>query len=389
MKKLIIVFNLCVFVLFVLSPNTVFASDIHMSLKEACNLIALNWAEEFSGEDIAIDESTPILNSHNEITGYSVSFLVDNIPYGYANVNMSHDEPIYEFAIEENLDSLYDHLTSKATKVLNVSEEDITKKIFTSNALSYFVENKNFFGNDYYVDLSGENIYTEDEFNDLLDKINNYSETVYNSGSSIFFNKINTSRYKNISKTKVLNKYAKNKYAFSEARIESATKKYACAVVALTNIAYNEGVQMSSLKETFNTLWTDTNTREINKSGGITYGTTGDTFLASGMKRYVNGVGKNFSCFTKTNPTSSFFKTAINRNHSATLSYRMYVKDGNSSKKIGHTITVVGYCTANRKDNGKNKNFLYILDGWNGYAKYLNYTDVDFSNGYGVEYIIG
>lgn len=388
MKKIFILLNLCVFILFILSPNFVFASNTQMSLKEACSIIAINWAKDFSNEEVSIKESIPIINSHNVITGYSVSYSVDNIPYGYSNINFTYDEPVYEFVIEKNAISLYDNLVSKATKALKVSNEDITNKIFTTNALSYFVENKNLFGGDYFVDASGSNVYTDNEFDELCDKVDNYSDTVYKNGSIIFFDKINTSRYKNISSTKVLKKFSTRKYAFSESRIESATKKYACAVVALTNIAYNEGVAMSSLKKTFNTLWTYTNTRETTKSGGITYGTTGDTFLASGMKRYVNQVGKKFSCFTKKNPTSSFYKTAIDRNHSATLSYRMYVKDGNSSKKIGHTISVVGYCTANRKDNGNKKNFLYILNGWDGYAKYLNYTDVDFSDGYGIEYII-
>ena len=117
----------------------------------------------------------------------------------------------------------------------------------------------------------------------------------------------------------------------------------------------------------------------------ISCGSTKDSKLSTGMKSYCNDRGKtSTTTTTKSNPAFSFFTGAMDSNYSATLSYRIYETDGS---KTGHTVNVVGYCTATK--SGTTSNYLIVADGWYADApKYMNYSSIDFVDTYGVKYVI-
>ncbi len=355
---------------------------------------AINFAKEFDDTlDLGVDEMIPIYNCNNILVGYSISYCSadGDIPYGYINLNFTYDDPVVEFVIQKNAGSIYEYMEETVQEEIS-PECQVEKKLYNTSALEYTVS---------VIDESNERIYynlddgemNAEEFTELEDIVsdNESSVTKYNSHSDLF-----SSSYESgstvISGPTYTSKYSKSKSLISQYKIMTETSKYACAVVALTEIANQEGIlKNSSIKDTFNALWTATSTTETDNSPqtyygkSITLGTTKDANLASGMKSYAKARGKtSTTTTTKSNPTFSFFKTAIDNNYSATLSYRIYVSDGTKS---GHTVNVVGYCTA--KKSGTTSKYLIVADGWYSNApRYINYTNADFVNTYGVKYII-
>ena len=205
------------------------------------------------------------------------------------------------------------------------------------------------------------------------------SATVYNDHSSIFLTK--TGDGLTYSSYGVLSRTCK----FSESYIERLTGRYACAVVALTEIArQNNVLKNNSTADTFNALWdyTKTTTSYIG-SNGIIYGTTLDLNLLSGMRDYVHDLGYNIIGTFSINPNYKFFQNKINLGYSCTLFYRLQTKDG----KSGHTINVFGWYIY-KNSSGKQYKYLAVADGWHSSTRYILYEEIDFVDTYGVAYDI-
>lgn len=190
---------------------------------------------------------------------------------------------------------------------------------------------------------------------------------------------------------KYTSKYSSSKSLISQETIMKSTEKYDCAVVALTEVASQEQIlKNSSIADTFNALWTTTFTTTTSTDNTfygltITLGSTYDSKLSSGMKSYANDRGKtNATTSTSSDPNFYLFVDIINGNYSGTLSYRIMEVSGETS---GHTVNVIGYCTAQIRDVPSN--YLIVANGWYDDApQYMNYSTIDFVNTYGVKYVI-
>lgn len=356
---------------------------------------ALNFAKEVdSSLALSVGEIIPIYDSADILVGYSIAYFVSDTPYGYINLNFTYEDPVVEFVIQENARSMYAFLENNAQ--LYSSAQRVEKKLYNTTSFEYTVcatdSNKQEF---YYNSNLGK--MSSAEFGSVKDAVrsstrNTYGltrDTKYDSHSELF-----SSSYESgstlVTDPEYTSKYSSSKSLISQYTIMTTTSKYACAVVALTEIANQEGIlKNSSIADTFNALWTATSTTvsstQTHYGMSISCGSTKDSKLSTGMKSYCNDRGKtSTTTTTKSNPAFSFFTGAMDSNYSATLSYRIYETDGS---KTGHTVNVVGYCTATK--SGTTSNYLIVADGWYADApKYMNYSSIDFVDTYGVKYVI-
>lgn len=399
MKKILCLL-LSLAMLFTMSSTVFAASDeqyksLSKITTEELTNYALNFGKEVdSSLALSVGEIIPIYDSADILVGYSIAYCSSDTPYGYINLNFTYEDPVVEFVIQENARSMYTFLEDNAQ--LYSSAQQVEKKLFSTTPLEYTVcatdSNKQEF---YYNSNLGK--MSSAEFGRVKDAVrdsarNTYGltrDTKYDSHSELF-----SSSYESgstlVDDPEYTSKYSSSKSLISQYDIMTSTSKYACAVVALTEIANQEGIlKNSSIAETFNALWTATSTTVSSTINiynmVVTCGSTKDSKLSTGMKSYCNDRGKtNTTTTTKSNPAFSFFTGAMDSNYSATLSYRIYETDGS---KTGHTVNVVGYCTATKA--GTTSNYLIVADGWYDDApKYMNYSSIDFVDTYGVKYVI-
>lgn len=93
----------------------------------------------------------------------------------------------------------------------------------------------------------------------------------------------------------IFKKYNRSKSLLSQGFIIRETTRYACTVVALTEVAYQENLLYSkSIKKTFNKIWKYTKTKkyEEDKDNNTKYGETSPYQIASGMKKYIKKLSK-------------------------------------------------------------------------------------------------
>lgn len=356
---------------------------------------ALNFAKEVDATlELETGDIIPIYDSTNKAVGYSIAYHVSGTPFGYINLNFTYEDPVVEFVIQENARSMYSYLEEDV--LVYDSGCQVEKKLYHTTPFEYYVAGTDQNKQNFYFN-SKDGKMTSREFDSLkrggekayrsADEVT--MDTKYDSHSDLYSDSYETGSTV-VTAAKYTSKYSAQKSMLSQYNIMTTTSKYACAVVALTEIANQEGIlKNSSIKDTFEALWTATST-SVSSTGifyglTITCGSTTDSKLATGMKKYCKDRGKTGTTTkTKSNPAFSFFTDAVDNNYSATLSYRIYESNG---KKTGHSVNVVGYCTA--KKSGTTSNYLIVADGWYDDApKYMNYSGIDFVNTYGVKYII-
>lgn len=144
----------------------------------------------------------------------------------------------------------------------------------------------------------------------------NYSGTVYDPNNDIFTNSyINGSTI--LDGPGYTSKYSSSYSIIKESDIENYTGRYACAVLALTEIAGQEGILVSvhtntadNIRDTFLALWVYTNTYVDHITNSILYGFTYDSDLSSGMSTYCTIRGKNNTTIT-TQANPSYWKCAL------------------------------------------------------------------------------
>lgn len=292
---------------------------------------------------------------------------------------MLHSKDIYAADKEKIYKVAYDLLE-------DVSDRDISISGVEQLSKDEYVVKLNCDGEDYgYIKLKGDNDnyipidfsinkgirYTEEKF-----------ETSYSDYGSIIDSKILSGlkycSYGRLSSVSII----------SESYIESVTGKYACAVVAMTEIANQEGIlKNKSIADTFNELWSCTGTTVKYKENGISYGSTSLWKLTSGMEKYVKNRGYSVKTTSKTNPTFDFFKNAINSGYSCMLAYTINVKDGTKIVESGHTVNVIGWYIY-KDSNNKQYKYLAIADGWRNTQHYMLIDEIDFVSSYGYTFNI-
>lgn len=310
----------------------------------------------------------------------------DSIYYGYVNLDFRCDNIITEFCIKKNAISPNEKLTDDVQKMDNSHDAVVEDKLYKIDTFNYAIEYKN--KKDEVSYYMSNKKFNNKEFDSIQQENKEYDEQLNATQSKKYssFAKIWQTIYSgsSIVKPTFIKQYSVSKSLLSEETVEKKTNKYACAVVALTEIARQEGISAGSIKKTFNSLWNKTNTSTEYKNNGISYGTTLDVKLSAGMKSYAKEQSVSCTCKTKSNPSASFFINAVKDNLSSTLSMRILKTDGTKS---GHTVSVVGYCKS--LYNEKIHTYVIVANGWYDNAPvYIDYNNVDFVDTYGVTYNI-
>ena len=391
----VVIFFLCINNKIVKASDEYYKSITEITEEELINC-ARNFSKEFvKNENVKTGTITPIYDMGFELIGYSVPIYVDNTPFGYVNFDFLNENFISDFVLQAGAQDLYKEIESHIELYgTNVKTE---KKLIRENALDYSIPCKVNNKVCYYSMSRG--LLSESNYEKVIKKSQNdikkrsSSNTVYNQASDIF-----SSSY--ISGSTILDgpgytsKYSSTYSIILQSNIIYYTSRYACAVLALTEIAGQEGVLVNihpnmsdNIKDSFLALWVYTNTYVDNVVGSVIYGGTYDSDLSTGMETYCTIRGKsNTTTSTQSNPSYAFFKTAMTSGKSATLSYRIYVYDSSGNVvSSGHTVNVFGYCQALYSSTVSN--YLIVSDGWNtGFPRYINITSTDFIDTYGVIY---
>lgn len=365
MKKKILKICCVFFILFVLGTSIKKGSAEDMSKESLCindikiedvQRTALCFAENFTEKRdvISIKSTNVLLNNKNEICGYVVSFKSEKDDYGYIAIDFTKENPFSMFAIDEGQKDL-------KTEIADNKKID-TKKL--EDEIYYF-------GGLIFGVVVDDNIYTSD--GQIIKKPQEritYARTSYNGASSIF-----SSSYSGVKtggcKT---NKYCYYKSALSQSYIESVTGRYACAVLALTEVAYQEDIlHHDAVANTFINLWSRTGTTVYKTENGIQYGETDISLIEPAMVQYAESKGKTVTTYVNSDVTYSLFAYMANRNWSGVMSYGINLTNGSVSN---HCINVVGYVLT--RVGSTSYNYIIVADGWHTGLKYINMTNTDF-----------
>lgn len=361
---------------------------------------ALNLAREIvPGVKLTIGENIiPIYEQTGLLVGYSLEYFQGETPYGFLNLDFRKENPIVDFSISEGCTGIYDNIVSVVEQDEEISaslekldtstskQQTFAPKMYAMGLGTYGISMPN--STMIYTPINAYKIVKT-----TVSDNDSRSSTVaaYDNHADIY-----SSNYSGtvVTAPTYIEQYSSIDSIISEAYIENATGRYACAVLALTEIANQEGILYNnSIADTFLELWdyTDTydSTTEINN--GIWYGSTNTNNVRSGMISYVNARGYNCSVTRNNNAAFSFFEDMVDANRSGLLSYWIdvivYDEDGQHEETQGHTINVFGYCVT--RISGSLTNYIIVADGWTFSPRFLCYSDTEFcANPVGMSFLI-
>lgn len=92
-------------------------------------------------DHVTVDETVPIYNTHNIITGYSVSFTSNGNPKGYivlSSTSPNQNDPLVEFSLSGT--DLYSQLKSKFQSINSNANYSINKRLYNTYPLEYGVD---------------------------------------------------------------------------------------------------------------------------------------------------------------------------------------------------------------------------------------------------------
>lgn len=349
---------------------------------------ALNLAKEIV-PDVKLrigDAITPIYDQSDALIGYSIEYYHGETPYGYLNLDFRKANPYADFCIDKNCIGLYDFIlntvienkdTISSLKLNNTANKqtEFAKKMYAIAPGTYGVSTIN--GSEIYTPINAKGVFKSS----VLEPSRSSAPAVYNSHDEIYLHLY--SGVLQVSPTQ-LNPHS----IISESSILAATDGYyACAVLALTEIADQEGILYNDdIGDTFFELWDHTESWVTKVQGGNYYGATNETYIESGMNSYVRAQGHSINSSATNNPSFSFFRNMIDANKSGILSYGIMVQREDGAVEVEHAISVFGYCVS--RVSGVTTNFLIVADGWNSSRRFINYSDTDFHDTYGISFFI-
>lgn len=345
---------------------------------------ALNLAREIvPGVKLTIgDNIIPLYDQTESLVGFSLEYFHEEIPYGFLNLDFRKENPIVDFSISEGCPGIYDSIIS----IVN-HDEDIAATLKSDKSL----DKQNTFAKKLYIMGAGAYGVSTPNSTTIYTPINAHkivnatiSENNTRSVASVNYNDREDIYSDNYTGTVVtapvyIDQYNSIDSIISQAYIEHVTNRYACTVLALTEIASQEGILYNnSIADTFLELWDYTDTYDFpydDPNSNIQYGTTNMSNARSGMISYVNARGHSCSANRTDHPAFGYFKDMVDANRSGMLSYGITV----NSTPEQHVISVFGYCVT--RVGGTLANYLIVADGWYFSPRFLCYSDTDFSGG--------
>lgn len=357
---------------------------------------ALNLARDIvPGVKLTIGENIiPIYDQTDLLIGYSLEYFHGETPYGFLNLDFRKENPIVDFSISEGCTGIYDNIVSVVEQDEEISAS--FEKLITPSAKQQKFAPKMYAMGLGIYGISVPNsttIYTPINACKIVkttvsdSSSQNRTHVVYDDKKDIY-----SSSYSGtvVTAPTYIEQYSSIDSIISEAYIENATGRYACGVLALTEIANQEGILYNnSIADTFLELWdyTDTFDFATEIDNGIWYGSTNVSNMRSGMISYVNARGYNCSATRNNNASFSFFRDMVDANHSGLLSYAVEVNVDGVAETQGHAINVFGYCVT--RVSGTLTNYIIVADGWTFSPRYLCYSDTEFyGNPIGLSFLI-
>ena len=358
-------------------------------------------------KDFVAGESINIYDQNDMLIGFCIDLFKDEEPSGYVVIKLTEAGPVVEeFATEAGVSNLYDCIADSDT----TSEEFADKKLYGFGPMEYVVP-KEADGETVYIDNTGEK-FTEEEYDFIVEEWEqeqalsveeNGSETI----SSYTYEEVNFQEDEGINdpetatsivdgysvicsyETFLANKGTTTSYnslpgylrntVYGQSDFTNATGRYACSVVALTNMVsyfqnngYSRALINKKIRDTFNSLWTLTETSVTHTNNGISYGGTVISKQAGAIETYFSQRGYNVTVDEYTSVSFSNYMRDINANKPCIFDYGAIF----NGKAGGHSVFVVGYSQTTGPD------YLLVEDGWSNYYRYLNF-DSNFSFKYG------
>ena len=349
----------------------------------------MDWVEIIEPEkNLCVGDIIEVNVDGSDEIRYMASLFDKSTPYGYVVVGFRDNEVVVmEANVNKGQEGMYTELVEDVIEDTKIKRKDldVEKKVVELAPMQYAVEYKDKKGKKKVLDNFGEVMDAEEL---------TYESTVYDSYNSIFIwgDEWTKDKYKVIDRL-ILKKYNYNPRLRSETEVETVTRKYACGVQALLQIAYMDRLTTyndDDVKETYNTLWKYTNTRETQESkkntscNKIVLGKGNIIDAADGYVKFAKekGYKKTEVKGIERDPSVEWIKDKLKYNRTILMGYGIKInkKEGENiiEERSGHFISILGYVRAQKVSSGNTWNYLMVYDGWNTSVSYINYTCVDF-----------
>ncbi|MDE6253545.1 MAG: hypothetical protein K2M78_13095 [Lachnospiraceae bacterium] len=352
-------------------------SDESQSGLQKLNEYALSF-----GKFIANDESIYVADilkiyDENGICEYCFDYESGGVPYGYAIYNIENSD-ITVFSIEKGQAGLYEKIISSLSN--NIFEK--TNILLKNVDLDYFavlIQDEE----EIAVNRRGETVKGEALYKMGYNPISTLS---YDDIFDISGDLPDTIAYTHYLKYE---NYLANSAAYGEGYITRSLKEpYACAVTAMLNVCANNKFYNDKnykiRKKAYEDLWLLSGTK-YNKNTGE-YGTDKNKigYSVAQFARQNRGVKINYS--TKSNPSVTYFVSAINNGYSSILGISSACTDGGHTGVAGHAYSVIGFKSYAPCNNvGNSKIYLKVATGWGtiGNTEYILYNEINVISKYG------
>lgn len=351
--------------------------------------VALDWAKSIEpNKELKVSNVSKINQLNSDVPEYTVSYYSGKTPYGYAVVTFqNNDVSVKESVIDKGEKSIYDDLVDKVEETAKIPQSslDIGKQIIEISPMQYGVT----------ANIKGEkvnpkklNVYGSSGFSgiaeDLFDVARVAIHTKYLRHQDIFITKSDFLNKKKFtidqSKKITLRKYIAKRELLNDSYVEERTGLYCCAIQAIFQIAYMEGLTSYSdkdIKTNYKYLWENGNVHIAKKKGNVICGEASLRNSCNSLKSLAKQKKYNkFSSYTyKGKPSVNWFKQRLKDNNPILFCYGLNVDGAEEC----HAISVVAYMPAkDLSKSGKNCDFLKVYDSWRGAPHYMNYS-TDFT----------
>ena len=353
----------------ILSPFDAAADDAGNGYITFTEDVALSIAQGFA--DSAYPDShvtamgpIPIQNHQGALIGYSVSYIDrSGRPNGYIILNTECEGLIDRYIVKPGVMDI-------ASALLNRKQ---TTRQYSDDCNAVLVALDSFdFG---LIDLDAQMLYTRDDVCEL-NSSGSLSISLLNDSWSDTMISYDDAFYTNYSI--LTEQYAGEIICVSEAAVESAIQKYACAVHALYCIASSipnanrTGYLISNPYgewDEYERLWRYTSTTVSKIEGGITFGSTTTGNVGPAFSQYCKYKGVTAGYTYKDNPVFSDFMNNVDSNQFSIVHASIDTDEG----EVGHAMAVFGYSKIQRVGSNVATLCLAVFDGWNDVVM-LNYS---------------
>ena len=352
------------FVLSVIACPSMFAEQGSILFTES---MAVAEAEKFANSmcpDKSLSAGTPV--KMYDASGQAIGYVLDyrnpsGEASGYIVFDNTDETLIAEYSFDEGVKGPYDIAEDVSVSQQSRSIDD-GKRFCKVDAFSYEIRDAGVSERD-----SGAVEGTEA-----------FSSGTTNSWDEIFLGKVGDNRY-TISEMRTIPQFI----AITEDQAKTSGR-YACGASAMLHAAIHyspAGIDWEHPGEHYRSLWTLSKTSTVGYEGSIALGDTLYINLGPALQHFLAYRGVYTGYTGGYNPKYSSFRSTINSNDIALFCCGVNMKSG----RVGHIMTVEGYATL-KNSSGKSFNALVVADGWNAYARYLNYSYANYTDTYGVFY---